>query len=354
MELRTPPHLEAEVPAEQRLPLLEVDGLVVRYTTDAGDVSAVEDVSFSLSGGEAMGLVGESGCGKTSVALSLLRLAPENASYPSGSIRWEGVDILGMSSEEVRRLRWSEMSMVFQGAMNAWNPVYRVGHQIREAMDQHFEPRLTAVEADRRLAWLFELVGLDKVTADRYPHELSGGMRQRALIAMALSCEPKLVVADEPTTALDVIVQAQILRELKDIQTDLGLAILYISHDMAVIAQVTDILAVMYAGKLVESGPTREVFRHPRHPYTHLLLSSVPSVVGPRRPPVCLDGVPPDPLDPPSGCRFHPRCPLATRRCRQEEPPLEPVGPEHLVACWHSAEMSGMGESRLDVKVSGG
>ena len=330
---------------ESQPPLLEVDGLVVRYATDAGEVSAVEDVSFSLHRGEAMGLVGESGCGKTSIALSFLRLAPENAYYPSGSIRWDGVDLLGLSSEEMRRLRWAEISMVFQGAMNAWNPVYRVGHQIREAMDQHFDPRLTATEADRKLARLFESVGLDAATADCYPHELSGGMRQRALIAMALSCSPKLVVADEPTTALDVIVQAQILQELKEIQTELGLAVLYISHDMAVIAQVTDTIAVMYAGKLVESGPTAEVFRRPRHPYTHLLLSSIPSVAGPRRRPVCPDGKPPDPLAPPPGCRFHPRCQWATDQCRREAPPLEEVNPEHLTACWHNTEVPEVGES---------
>ena len=325
-------------------PLLDVDGLVVRYATDAGDVTAVEDVSFSLRDGEAMGLVGESGCGKSSVALSLLRLAPENAHYPSGEIRWEGADLLGMPSESMRRLRWAEISMVFQGAMNAWNPVYRVGQQIREAMDQHFDPRLTTAETDRRLTRLFETVGLDVATADRYPHELSGGMRQRALIAMALSCDPKLIVADEPTTALDVIVQAQILRELRKIQTELGLAILYISHDMAVIAQVTDTVAVMYAGRLVESGPTKTVFRCPRHPYTHLLLSSIPSVTGPRRQPIRLHGTPPDPMAPPSGCHFHPRCPWATDLCRRETPPLEPVGSEHLTACWHTDRVPASGE----------
>ena len=324
------------VASDARPPLLEVDGLVVRYTTDAGDVTAVDDVSFSLRVGEAMGLVGESGCGKSSVALSLLRLEPENARCPSGAIRWEGADLLGMPPEEVRRLRWSEISMVFQGAMNAWNPVYRVGRQIREAMDQHFDPRPTPAEADRRLAGLFGAVGLDPAAADRYPHELSGGMRQRALIAMALSCDPRLMVADEPTTALDVIVQAQILHTLRRMQAESGLAILYISHDMAVIAQVTDTIAVMYAGRLVESGPTGEVFRLPRHPYTRLLLSSIPSVVGPLRRPTRLRGTPPDPVAPPPGCRFHPRCPQATDRCRREAPPLEPVGPEHLAACWHT------------------
>ena len=324
--------------------LLEVDGLVMRYETEAGEVSAVENVSFSLRRGEAMGLVGESGCGKTSVALSLLRLAPENARYQSGSVRWEGVDLLELSEQEMRRHRWAEVSMVFQGAMNAWNPVYRVGQQIREAMYQHFDPPLSSVETDRRVNDLFRLVGLDPAVQNRYPHELSGGMRQRAVIAMALSCEPKLIIADEPTTALDVIVQAQILEELKEIQEDLGLSILYISHDMAVIAQVTDTIGVMYAGKLVEFGSTEDVFHRPRHPYSYLLLSSIPSVTGPRRRPVSLEGTPPNLLAPPTGCRFHPRCPWATEQCRTEEPPMMPIGPSQWAACWNSDQVPEMGE----------
>ena len=327
-----------------RAPLLEVSGLVMRYDTDAGEVSAVEDVSFSLGRGEAMGLVGESGCGKTSVALSLLRLAPENARYQSGSVLWQGVDLLGLSDEQMRQHRWAEISMVFQGAMNAWNPVYRVGEQIREAMHQHFDPPLRAVEMDRRVDRLFTLVGLDPAVQNRYPHELSGGMRQRAVIAMALSCEPKLIIADEPTTALDVIVQAQILEELKEIQEDLGLSILYISHDMAVIAQVTDTIGVMYAGKLVEFGSTGDVFHRPRHPYSYLLLSSIPSVTGPRRRPVSLEGTPPNLLAPPAGCRFHPRCPWATEQCRTDEPPMMQIGPSQWAACWNHEQVPEMGE----------
>ena len=324
--------------------LLEVDALVMRYDTESGEVSAVENVSFSLGRGEAMGLVGESGCGKTSVALSLLRLAPDNARYQSGSVRWEGVDLLGLSDQQMRKYRWAEISMVFQGAMNAWNPVYRVGDQIREAMYQHFDPPLKPREMNHRVDRLFELVGLDPAVQNRYPHELSGGMRQRAVIAMALSCEPKLIIADEPTTALDVIVQAQILEELKEIQEDLGLSILYISHDMAVIAQVTDTIGVMYAGKLVEFGSTEDVFHRPRHPYSYLLLSSIPSVTGPRRRPVSLEGTPPNLLAPPTGCRFHPRCPWATEQCRTEEPPMMPIGPSRWAACWNSDQVPEMGE----------
>lgn len=318
-----------------RRPLLEVDHLVMRYRTKAGYVSAVEDVSFTLHQGEALGLVGESGCGKTSIAMALLRLLPDNAEYEGGRILLEGVDLLSLSEEQMRRRRWSEISMVFQGAMNAWNPVYRVGDQIREAMDLHFEPRLSDEEATERIAHLFRMVGLNPEMADRYPHEFSGGMRQRAVIAMALSCDPKIIIADEPTTALDVIVQDQILEELKKIQRELGMSIIYISHDIAVIAEVTETMGVMYAGKLVEFGPTVEVFGRPRHPYAYLLLSSTPSVTGPRHRLAPLEGEPPNLLNPPSGCRFHPRCPFATERCYVEEPPPEDVGGGHMVACFH-------------------
>ena len=275
-------------------PLLEVDRLVMNYTTEKGDVSAVQDVTFTLHEGEALGLVGESGCGKTSIAMSLLRLLADNAEFRGGEIRLDGTNLLDLSPEEMRQRRWNDISMVFQGAMNAWNPVYKVGDQIREAMDLHFRPRLSTAEVEERIERLFALVGLNPAMADRYPHEFSGGMRQRAIIAMALSCDPKVIIADEPTTALDVIVQDQILQELKKIQAELGMSIIYISHDIAVIAEVTDTIGVMYAGKLVELGPTNEVFARPKHPYAYLLLSSTPSVTGPRRKLAPLKG---EPLD---------------------------------------------------------
>jgi peptide/nickel transport system ATP-binding protein len=315
--------------------LLEVDGLVMRYETKKGDVSAVENVSFTLHQGESLGLVGESGCGKTSVAMSLMRLAADNAKFLSGEIRLEGENLLALSEEEMRKRRWKSISMVFQGAMNSWNPVYRVGDQIREAIDLHIQPRLSEEAAKGRMARLFEMVGLNPAMLERYPHEFSGGMRQRAVIAMALSCDPRLIIADEPTTALDVIVQDQILKELKKIQDQLGMSLIYISHDIAVIAEVTDTIGVMYAGKLVEYGSTIEVFHRPRHPYSYLLLSSTPSITGPRRKLAPLVGEPANLLDPPPGCRFHPRCPFATERCRIEEPPLEDIGGGHRVACWN-------------------
>ncbi len=322
-------------------PLLEVDNLTMHYRTDGGWVSAVDDVSFRLHRGQALGLVGESGCGKSSVALSLLRLLPDNGVFRSGEIRLDGVDLLRLSEGEVRSHRWSDLSMVFQGAMNAWNPVYTVYEQIREAMAAHFESDITEEQIRRRVGELFELVGLNPDTADRYPHQFSGGMRQRAMIAMALSCDPKVIIADEPTTALDVIVQDQILKELKKVQATLGMGMIYISHDIAVIAEATEVMGVMYAGRLVEFGPTEEVFSRPRHPYTYLLLRSTPSVTGLRRPLAPLDGEPPNLIDPPAGCRFHPRCPFAIEQCKEEAPDLEAIGTAdgRRVACWNWAEV---------------
>jgi peptide/nickel transport system ATP-binding protein len=316
-------------------PLLEVDHLTMEYETEGGNVSAVVDVSFTLRKGESLGLVGESGCGKTSVAMSLLRLQADNGKFRGGEIRLNGLDLLSLSDAEMRTHRWKDISMVFQGAMNAWNPVQRVGTQIQEAINLHIKPRPSASEARARIEDLFRLVGVDPNMIDRYPHEFSGGMRQRAIIAMALSCDPQIIIADEPTTALDVIVQDQILDELKRIQHDLGMSIIYISHDIAVIAEVTQTMAVMYAGRIVEMGPTVDVFARPKHPYGYLLLNSAPSITGPRRKLAPLEGEPPNLLNPPSGCRFHPRCPFATEQCKVESPVLEQVAPGHWVECFN-------------------
>ena len=326
-------------------PVLEVDHLIMNYRTKEGDVSAVEDVTFTLHKGESLGLVGESGCGKTSIALSLIRLLPDNADVKGGKIMLDGVNLLELDEEEMRQRRWDDIAMVFQGAMNSWNPVYRVGDQIREAIDLHWDEKPTVAEANARIGELFELVGLDPSMMERYPHEFSGGMKQRAVIAMALSCDPKVIIADEPTTALDVIVQEQVLEELRHIQHDLGMSIIYISHDIAVIAEITDHLGVMYAGKLVEHGPTDEVFARPKHPYAWLLLSSTPSVTGPRLNLSPLEGEPPDLMSPPTGCRFHPRCPFATDRCSAEEPPMEELAPGHQVACWNYEQVPAISTS---------
>lgn len=315
-------------------PILEVQNLTLQYTTRAGAISAVDDVSFTLGEGESLGLVGESGCGKTSVAASLLRVMAENAQITRGQIRLRGVDLVGLSEGEMRRYRWRTIAMVFQAAMNALNPVHTVGDQIIEALETHIGAHSYA-QARERVGELFRLVGLEPRLMDRYPHEYSGGMRQRAVIAMALACNPEVIVADEPTTALDVIVQDALLRELRQLQREIGMAMIYISHDIAVIAEVSDRIGVMYAGRLVELGPAASIFHMPLHPYTGALMAAFPSVTGPRRPLAALGGEPPNLLTPPPGCRFHPRCAYATPRCRAETPPLVDHGGGHLAACWH-------------------
>jgi len=327
------------VDGHREVPILQVKNLVMNYEVKEGMVSAVEDVSFALPKGSSLGLVGESGCGKTSVALTLMQLTANNAKILGGEVILDGVSLLELDKEQMRQRRWTDVSMVFQGAMNSWNPVYTVGQQIREAMDLHWDPTPSAKEVRAKTEELFNLVGIDPEMIDRYPHEFSGGMKQRAIIAMALSCDPKLIIADEPTTALDVIVQEQILVELKKVQQELGMSIIYISHDIAVIAEITDLMGVMYAGKLVELGPTGDIFARPRHPYTWLILSSTPSITGPRRQLAPLEGEPPNLLDPPTGCRFHPRCPFATEVCAKDEPPLTEIEPGHSIACWNHEQV---------------
>ena len=311
--------------------VLVVKDLNMHYETLSGDVSAVKNVSFTVKEGESFGLVGESGCGKTSVAMSLLQLQADNAKISSGSIKLDGLEMVGMSESELREVRWDGISIVFQGAMNAWNPVIKVGEQIREAIREHY-PDNTKVENTEKIASLFKMVGLDSSIMDRFPHELSGGMKQRAVIALALSCDPKLVIADEPTTALDVVIQDQILKEIKKVQELLGLSLIYISHDIAVIAEMTDQMAVMYAGSIVEIGPTSEIFANPQHSYTKSLLASTPSVVGDKVKLNSLEGEPPSLIDQIDGCSFAPRCPNRTTTCHPElDMELVEVGPEHFV-----------------------
>jgi peptide/nickel transport system ATP-binding protein len=322
--------------AEQ--PLLSIRDLTMVYTTRGGDVSAIDGVSFDLLPGQSMGLVGESGCGKTSVAMTLLKLLPDNAKIVKGQILLNGQDIVPLNNDEMGKVRWRKISMVFQAAMNALNPVYRVGDQIIEAIEQH-ERDIEPADAKTRVAKLFQLVGIDPSMADRYPHEFSGGMRQRAVIAMALACNPELIIADEPTTALDVIVQDQVLREMREVQKKLGMSMIYISHDIAVIAEVAEKIGVMYAGRMAEMGPSDDIFKRPRHPYTVALMSAFPSIVGEKRELVALGGEPPDLLFPPKGCRFHPRCPRAVDKCNQVQPPFEDIGGGHYVACWNPAEV---------------
>lgn len=317
--------------------ILKVDDLTMHYTTRAGEICAVDNVSFSLKKGEALGLVGESGCGKTSIAATLLRLLPENAVIKGGRIYLNGLELLSLKEEEMRKVRWHRISMIFQAAMNALNPVHKVGDQILEAMENHKLVE-TNEAAREHIASLFRLVGLDPKLMQQYPHEFSCGMRQRAIIAMALSCNPDLIIADEPTTALDVIVQDKLLREMIALQHKLAMSMIYISHDIAVIAEVSDRMGVMYAGRLAELAGTTEIFKHPQHPYAHGLMSAFPSIVGPKRKLTILPGEPPDLLHPPPGCRFHPRCPFATKLCSEQTPEFKDLGGNHYVACWHPME----------------
>ena len=317
-------------------PVLAVEDLTMQYATRAGPVHAVDSVSFTVERGQALGLVGESGCGKSSLAIALLKLLPDNARILSGRILLDGTDIVPLSEDEMRKYRWDYISMVFQAAMNSLDPVYRVGDQIVEALEAHVQS--AREESLARVRELYDLVSLNPSFILRYPHEYSGGMKQRAIIAMALACEPAIVVADEPTTALDVIVQDRILREMLRIQESLDMSMIYISHDMAVIAEVSDVVGVMYAGRIVEYGETVEVFKNPIHPYTKALVSAFPSVTGEKHELATLGGEPPNLLDPPSGCRFHPRCPYATEVCSTDVPPTVRVG-AHWADCWNPPDV---------------
>ena len=419
-------------------PLLKVDHLKVYFKILKGTVYAVDDVTFTLNKGETMGLVGESGCGKTTTAFAITRLLPSNGRIVGGRILFDGQEIVrsdlptevqevlrrpdwrrsledvlrreydelmafqaagqsgvleapeqmedeyayytevrglldrpdGQSEEELRdaiqevtgqhlrgfgasrrrkrrekeveerisAIRWSKVSMIFQSAMNAFNPVYRVGDQISEALTTHY-PDMTKDETRQRVMALFDLVGIDRSRIEGYPHEFSGGMRQRSMIAMALACNPQLLIADEPTTALDVIMQDRILAEIRNLQRELGIAMMIITHDISVVAEVGEKIGVMYAGKLFEHGPIREVFEKPANPYTIGLLSAFPSIKGPRRKLRSIPGSPPDLANPPTGCRFHPRCQFAQEVCKYVEPPMVEVSPGHLSQCHFAKEI---------------
>jgi peptide/nickel transport system ATP-binding protein len=319
-------------PAAPPAPLLSVRDLHVTYRTAAGALPAVRGVDVELAAGETLGLAGESGCGKSTLAGALLRLLPRGTEV-TGDVLLEGEDVLSMRPGRLRAVRWSGMAIVFQGALHTLNPVQKVGAQIGEAIELH---RLGAKRATRtQVAELLELVGLPARRARDYPHELSGGQRQRVLIALALACDPKLLVADEPTTALDVMVQAQILRLLGTLQSELQLAVLFITHDLSTLAAVCSRMAVMYAGRIVEEGPAREVFAAPAHPYTRALAAAFPVIGDPafRHNPAGLPGDPPDPRALPSGCPFHPRCPVVRDICPETAVELWPAGPGRRAAC---------------------
>ena len=317
--------------------LLEVVDLKTYFYTTKGIVKAVDGVSFTLNKGEVLGLAGESGCGKSTTAYSLIRLVPPPGRIVSGKIVFEGKDLLKLSDEEFRReIRWKKISMVFQGAMNALNPVYTVGDQIAEVLMLH--KGLTKKEAIEEAKKLLTMVGIDPRRVKSYPHELSGGMKQRVMIAMALALNPPLVIADEPTTALDVVVQAQIMNLMKKLQREYNMSIILITHDLSLIAEIADKVAIMYAGKIVEFGASEQIYGNPQHPYTQALLRSIPRLHGEITKLEWIPGTPPDLISPPPGCRFAPRCKRVMDICNKEEPPVIEVEPGHYVSCWLHAK----------------
>ncbi|MFI6293607.1 ABC transporter ATP-binding protein [Nonomuraea sp. NPDC050790] len=319
--------------------LLELDDVSVTYRIAAGEVPAVRGVSLKLAAGAALGVAGESGSGKSTLAMSLLRLLPADARV-TGRILLDGEDVLTMKWGRLRAVRWAEASIVFQGAQHGLNPVRRIGDQIAEPLLVHGLAKPEG--ARKRVAELLDQVGLPSWRARSYPHELSGGQRQRVMIAMALACEPRLIIADEPTTALDVMVQAQVLTLIKDLVASEGISLIMISHDLSVLADVCGQLAVMYAGRIVENGPAHEVFHDARHPYSKALAAAFPTVGDPvsRMAPKGLGGDPPDPMELPGGCSFHPRCPVALEACPTLDVELWSAGAGRSAACVHVKEAS--------------
>ena len=313
-------------------PLLRVSHLTTEFVLADGQVArALEDVSFDVREGQTVGLVGESGCGKTTTLLSVMRLLPSSGRITQGEIRWNGQDLLRLSEREMRTYRWREMAIVFQSAMNALNPVMKVGDQIREAMLLH--RLMDRPHAEERVGELLELVGIPASRRNQYAHQYSGGMRQRAMIAMALACSPSLLFADEPTTALDVMIQAQVLELLREIQKTLGLAIVLVTHDLGVVAEVCDAVVVMYGGKVAEYGEADAIYNAPQHPYTQRLLASFPDVNKPSDKLLSIPGTPPRLTELPRGCRFEPRCNVKIDACAEIDPRLVEVGEGHEVAC---------------------
>jgi len=325
------------------MPLLEVKGLRTEFHTQDGVVKAVDGVSFFVNEGETLGIVGESGCGKSVSLLSVMRLIPQPpGKIAAGEVLFEGIDLLKLSDDDIRKVRGNKIAMVFQDPMTFLNPVLTIGKQIMEALQLHMG--MTKKQARDRSAELLAMVGIPESESrlDDYPHQFSGGMRQRVMIAMALACNPQILVADEPTTALDVTIQAQIVDLVKRLRDEIGLAIIWITHDLGVIAGLADRMMVMYAGHVVEEAPVKELYANPRHPYTLGLLGSLPRLDEIRQDKLTsIEGLPPDLIDLPPGCPFQPRCVYAVDKCRQVRPALEPVAPKHTIACWVDVSLGG-------------
>jgi peptide/nickel transport system ATP-binding protein len=352
--------------------LLEVDDLVMHFKIQDGWVEAVDHVSFHVDEGETLGVVGESGCGKTTTAYAVTQLLPRNAYIKGGTIKFQGKDLtefinedgtIDIFNKEIRKVRWDEISIIFQGAMDALNPVYRVGSQIEEAIlahedalrdliDDEFRAKFGGMRVEEReiARWriekLYDVVNIGKDRIDNYPHEYSGGMKQRALIAMALALRPAFIIADEPTTALDVITSYKILKEMKRIQAEYNQAMMMISHDISRVAEMSNRMAVMYAGRIAETALTTDLFCDAQHPYTQGLILSIPTILGSkeemRERLKGIPGSPPPLVNPPKGCRFHPRCPHAKDKCEKQAPEAVEIAPDHLVWCWKAeAESKG-------------
>ena len=320
---------------EEKKKLLEVKYLRVSFFTHAGEVKAVGGISYELDYGEVMGIVGESGSGKSVEAYSIMGLLQDPGKVVGGSITFEGRDVLAMSKKEKKQFRGTQVSMIFQNPMTCLNPVYTIGAQLMEALRVH--EKIPKAQAMERVKEILELVGITNVErrVKQYPHELSGGMRQRVMIAMGMICKPKILIADEPTTALDVTIQAQILELMKDIQKKTGMAIIFITHNLGVVAEICDKVAVMYAGHLVEKGTVDDIFYNPSHPYTRGLLKSMPRVDAKKYERLIpIEGSPVDMLDPPPGCPFAPRCQSCMAVCTMREPPETTVGEGHCASCW--------------------
>lgn len=312
-------------------PLLSVRNLRVEYLTRNGPVRAVDNVSFDVAAGEVFGLAGESGCGKSTLALAALRLLPPPAVITGGEVLFEGNDVLAMDETALASFRWRKISLVFQSAMNALNPVLTIGAQISDVIERH--EGVTRAQALERAAELLRLMGIDSSRLRSHPHQLSGGMRQRVVIAIALALKPPMMFMDEPTTALDVVVQQEIMQQIAELKQQLGFSILFITHDLSLMVEFSDRIGILYAGKLVELSDAQKLFDRPRHPYTRGLMASFPAVRGPRRRLEGIAGSPPDMRNPPAGCRFHPRCSEALPCCRSTSPSLLRVAPESEVAC---------------------